>query len=347
VKGATQVVEILEAFDLTRSLRQTARLAGCSPATVARYLRLREAGRTVAERTRRDELVDPFRVKLQAWIERSRGRLRADVAHRKLLDLGYAGSERTTRRAVARAKQSYAAGHRRVYRPWIPEPGMWLQFDWGHGPVVAGRQSLLWCAWLAWSRFRVIIPTWDRTLPTVVACLDETLRRCGGAPTYGLTDNERTVTIDRVAGIPVRHPELVAAGRHYGIQIVACQPADPESKGGSEATVRIAKADLVPTAANLLDEYVSFGELRAACDAFCETVNAREHRETRQPPVERLAAERAAFTPCRPRRTPSPSGRRGWSTTTPPYASARPATRSRTPWSLSGSGSGSPATSWW
>ncbi|MFD1276094.1 hypothetical protein ACFQ51_43810 [Streptomyces kaempferi] len=28
-------------------------------------------------------------------------------------------------------------------------------------------------------------------------------------------------------------------------------PYDPESKGGAEATVRIAKADLVPTSANL------------------------------------------------------------------------------------------------
>lgn len=109
-----------------------------------------------------------------------------------------------------------------------------------------------------WNRFRVVIPTHDRTLPTVIACLDETLRRFGGAPTYALTDNERTVTIDRVAGIAVRHPELVAAGRHYGLQIVACQLADPESKGGSESTVKIAKADLVPTEANLLPAYETF-----------------------------------------------------------------------------------------
>jgi len=32
-------------------------------------------------------------------------------------------------------------------------------------------------------------------------------------------------------------------------------PADPQSKGGSENTVKIAKADLVPTSANLLEQY--------------------------------------------------------------------------------------------
>ena len=26
-----------------------------------------------------------------------------------------------------------------LYRPWVPEPGMWAQFDWGDGPVVGGR----------------------------------------------------------------------------------------------------------------------------------------------------------------------------------------------------------------
>jgi hypothetical protein len=81
-------------------------------------------------------------------VERSGGKLRADVAHDKLLGLGYAGSERSTRRAVAEAKRAYRAGHRRVFKPWVPEPGMWLQFDWGQGPSIAGRLTWLWCAWL-------------------------------------------------------------------------------------------------------------------------------------------------------------------------------------------------------
>jgi hypothetical protein len=64
-------------------------------------------------------------------------------------------------------------------------------------------------------------------------------------------------------------------------------------KGGSESTVKVAKADLVPTEANLLDEYGSFAKLRAACDAFCEEVNSRVHRETRRIPAELLVEERA------------------------------------------------------
>ena len=297
MKHAGDVVEILEAFDLTGSLREAARLTGCSPNTVARYVRLRERGQVAADPVRRDQILDPYLAKLEEWVERSHGRVRADVAHEKLCALGFDGSERTTRRAVAEIKRAYTAGHRRVFRPWIPEPGMWFQFDWGKGPRIAGRDTLLWCAWLAWSRYRVIIPTWDRTLPTVIACLDETLRRLGGAPTYALTDNERTVTVDRVAGIAVKHPILVAAARHYGLVIYACVPADPASKGGSESTVKIAKADLVPTDANLLEAYPTFSALRVACAAFCTEVNERPHRETRRPPLELLADERRRLHP--------------------------------------------------
>ncbi|PZS26061.1 MAG: hypothetical protein DLM58_21290, partial [Pseudonocardiales bacterium] len=112
-----------------------------------------------------------------------------------------------------------------------------------------------------WSRYRVVLPSWDRKLGTLLACLDATLRRLGGAPTYLLTDNERTVTTDRVAGVAVRHPVPVTAARHYGLEVQTCVVEDPESKGGSEATVRVAKADLVPTEANLLSQYGSFQEL--------------------------------------------------------------------------------------
>jgi hypothetical protein len=71
-------------------------------------------------------MIDDYLDKLEEWIESSHGKIRADVVHDKLRALGYEGSERTTRRVVAMAKKSYRAGRRRLYRPWVPEPGMWF-----------------------------------------------------------------------------------------------------------------------------------------------------------------------------------------------------------------------------
>lgn len=293
MKSDEEVMEILEAFALTNSYRAAGELAGCSHHTVEHYVALRDQGRLPAAgaQPERAKLMDPFLPKIEEWVEHSRGKVRADVVFDKLQAVGYIGSERTVRRAVAVAKKHYGAGRRRVYRPWVTEPGMWAQWDWGQGPFVEGRVTNLFVAWLAWSRLRVAIATWDRTLPTVIGCLDRSMRIFGGVPTYWLTDNERTITIDHVAGIAVRHPLIVQTANHYGTTIATCVPADPESKGGSEAAVRVAKADLVPTDANLRGDYRSWVELVAACEDFTADINTREHRETRRAPADMLIEE--------------------------------------------------------
>lgn len=62
--------------------------------------------------------------------------------------------------------------------------------------------------------------------------------------TLWLVLGQRTVTTDRVAGVPVRHPVL-AAGRHYDC---------PDLCGGGSHGEGV-QGDLVPAEANLLDEY--------------------------------------------------------------------------------------------
>jgi hypothetical protein len=47
VKSAEEIMNILEAYDLTGSLRDAAELAGCSHRTVAWYVAERERGRAV------------------------------------------------------------------------------------------------------------------------------------------------------------------------------------------------------------------------------------------------------------------------------------------------------------
>jgi transposase len=294
LKTPEEVMEILEAFDATGSLRAAAELVGCDHKTIGHWVRARdEAGGGLPQPARPRPRVEAFAEKIEEWVARSRGKVRADRAHEKLVAMGYQGSERTTRRAVAEAKRRWRAEHGRRTRPWIPEPGLWMQWDYGDGPVIAGRRTALFCAWLAWSRFRFVLPLWDKATPSVVMALDRALRAFGGAPTYALTDNEKTVSIDHIAGIAVRNPQIVSVARHYGLSIETCVPADPQSKGGSEATVRIARADLVPTEHNLRGEYEDFAALEQACVEFCDRVNAREHRITRRAPAVMLIEERA------------------------------------------------------
>ena len=290
-------MEILEAFDLTGSLRAAAELAGCSHHTVARMVAEREAAGRQPPRSTRPGLMDEFLPKVEEWVDRSKGKIRADAAHEKLLAMGFTGSERTSRRAVAQVKASYRVGRVRVHRPWVTEPGLWLQYDFGDGPTVGGTRTVLFCAWLSWSRFRVVIALRDRTIPTVFAALDATFRIIGGAPTYVLTDNEKSVTVEHVARVPVRNQQVVAFARHYSVTVHTCQPRDPASKGGVENAVKLAKADIVPTDTNLADEYPDFAALEAACAVFMDKVNGRVHSTTKRIPQLMLAEEQLRLHP--------------------------------------------------
>ena len=148
VKKPEERMEILEAYDLTGSLRGAAALAGCDHKTVARLVAAREAaGGGLPARERRRPMVDLFAEKIDELVDRSRARIRADKAHGVLVTMGYEGSYRTTRRAVAEAKRRWRQRHGRRTRPWIPQPGLWMQWDYGEGPVVAGVQAVLFCAW--------------------------------------------------------------------------------------------------------------------------------------------------------------------------------------------------------
>lgn len=288
-----KAMEILEAYDLTSSLRSAAALCGVDHHTVRRYVAARAAGLDPAAAFGRPTITDPFADKIAEWVARSCGAVRADVVHRKLLAMGFCGSERTTRRVVARLKGEYARATHRIYKPWVSEPGMWLQFDYGQGPLVDGRPTTLFCAWLAWSRFRVVLALSDRTFPSLVSALDRTFRAVGGAPTYLLTDNEKTVTTRHVAGLAVRNRETLGVAHYYGVSVHTCVVADPESKGGSESSVKLAKADVLPRPDNLVTAYPDVASLERACAETTTRFNTRVHRETGERPVDRLARERA------------------------------------------------------
>lgn len=126
MKDAVETMRILSAYDLTKSLRGAAELTGCSHHTVARLVQARDAGQAPGAGASRPRVTDAWLPMIEEWVEVSAGRIRADVVHDKLTAMGYTGSERSTRRAVAEVKAAWRAGRRRVHRPWITEPGGWL-----------------------------------------------------------------------------------------------------------------------------------------------------------------------------------------------------------------------------
>ena len=73
MKRAEEVMEILEAYDVTGSLRGAAALAGCDHKTVAQVGRgAGGGGWRAAGASARRPLVDPFAEKIEELVDRSR-----------------------------------------------------------------------------------------------------------------------------------------------------------------------------------------------------------------------------------------------------------------------------------
>jgi hypothetical protein len=141
---------------------------------------------------------------------------------------------------------------------------------------------------------------------------------------------------------------MVVAAHHDGLTVATCVVADPEAEGGSQATVRIAKADVMLTDANLRCAYRQFGDLGAPRVELCDQIHARPHRVSGRPPVDMLVEEpsRLRRLPVQPYRLPSD---RAASSDAPPPRSTSTGASTRCPVSCAvrRSGSGSTAMRSW
>ena len=179
------------------------------------------------------------------------GRVRADVAHDKLWR--WATGARSARpggrwrRCAGRGWRASAGaspmGARA--RPVVP-------VGLRDGPLVGGAATLVVL------RVAGVVPVPGGAAdPRQVVADGDRLPRHDVAPVRGLPDlrvDRQREDGDRRARRPDRDPQPGHGRRGGPLRPDGgeCLPADAPSKGGSEATVRVAKADLVPTDANLL-----------------------------------------------------------------------------------------------
>jgi SnoaL-like domain len=188
---------------------------------------------------------------------------------------------------VAVAKQAWRAEHRRGRRPAVWSPGEHLVIDWGSEDGLH-----VFCAVLAWCRFRFVRFAAGERAETTLALLAECFEVLGGVPGKVLVDRMGCLKGGVVANVVVPTAEYVRFAGHYGFRPGFCEAADPESKGIVEHLVGYAKSDLMPQA--------PFGDLaaaNAAAAAWCAEVNGAVHSEICAVPAEPLVIERELLGP--------------------------------------------------
>ena len=274
------------AYQEVGSYRAAAEICGTTDKTVKRVV---EAAQRVEALGSGGEVAvahnyDPVSTIVAERVKRTSGRITAKRLLPVAVAAGYTGSARNFRRAVAEAKAEWRRDHHRGRRPGVWAPGDMLVFDWGEiGPL------FVFCAVLAWSRFRFVFFADNLRADTTMGALALCMETIGGVPKTLLTDRMGCLKGGTVAGLVIPTPDYVRFVTHYGTRPDFCEGADPESKGIVEALVSYVKSDL------MIPEELSVTDLKGANAKgvlWCNETNAQLHSEIAAVPAERLVLER-------------------------------------------------------
>jgi transposase len=276
-------MNMTNAYREVGSLRGAAAMCGCDPKTIKRALARVAAGDEPARRSERARNYDVVVDVVGARVNKTSGRISAKRLLPEARAAGYTGSARNFRRLVAEAKSDWRREHHRRRRPAVWSPGDTLVIDWG------SEGSLhVFCAVLAWSRWRFVRFAADERAETTFAMLAECFEALGGVPKVVLADRMGCLKGGVVANVVIPTPDYVRFATHYRVRPDFCEGGDPASKGIVENLVGYAKSDLVVPAApdaEHLDEANRHGR------AWCDEVNAQPHSEICAVPAERLVTE--------------------------------------------------------
>ena len=212
------------------------------------------------------------------------------------------GVENASRLFVEIQKRGYAGGLtqvKKVLRPWRSEgqerafvrfetaPGEQAQMDWGHFGNWGGRRLYGFALTLCWSRMQYVKFTQRQDAETLLHCMVHAFSYFGGVTATVLTDNMKTVVLDRVDGHPRFHARLLDFASYYGFVPRACHPYRPQTKGKIESTIRYIKSSFWPGLS-----FDSLAELNRQALTWCGEANRRVHATTREVPAERFPHER-------------------------------------------------------
>jgi transposase len=281
-------MDMVAAYADVGTYRGAADLCGTTPKTVKRAVQRHRHGDAALERADRGHNYDAVRDVVAERVGKTKARISAKRLLPEARAAGYEGSARNFRRLVAEAKSAWRAQNHRGRRPGVWSPGETVIIDWG---TEAGVH--IFCAVLAWSRWRFVRFATDERAVTTLRLLAECFEVLGGVPKVVLADRMGCLKGAVVANVVVPTPDYVRFATHYGFRPDFCEAADPESKGMVEHLVGYAQRDLVVPQA----PFVALATANVAAAAWCDEVNAAVHSEICSVPTERLGTERSLLTP--------------------------------------------------
>jgi transposase len=271
-------MEIQGLYQQGVAVSEIARRLGMDRKTVRKYL---HKAPVPYARPDRPKKVDPFCAYLRERWEQ--GVTNAYQLFREIQKRGYPGGVTQVGHLVHpwRAEQQ-----ERAFVRFETAPGEQSQMDWGHFGNWAGRRLYGFALSLCYSRMRYVEFTQRQDSETLLNCLVHAFHYFGGVTASILTDNMKTVVVDRVDGEPQWNLRFLDFAAYYGFLPRVCHPYRPQTKGKIESTIRYLRTSFWPGL-----RFDSLVELNRQAFQWCEEANRRVHATTREVPADRWPNE--------------------------------------------------------
>ncbi|RLD03270.1 MAG: IS21 family transposase [Chloroflexi bacterium] len=276
------------------SRRAIARRLGIHRRTVRKALAYTDRPPKRSSRNR-GSIIDPFRgwtlAKLQQYPE-----LKSPRIFEMLKERGYEGGLSLVRQTVAQLRPST----KRAYQTQHFEPGESAQVDWGtweYLDVTGGRRRISFFSMvLCHSRLLYVEFFLGTAMEFWLQAHRHAMEYFGGVPGKVVVDNCKTAVLKARTATesPVLNPYYQSFADHYGFDIIACDPYQPNQKGGVENTIGYIRTSFLggrePTSVEAMNA--------SAQNWLVKTANCRVHGTTNRKPREHFeAAEKDILIP--------------------------------------------------
>ena len=275
----------------TMSKAAMARIMGCDPRTVKRYLEGYEPKkkRKILKKSKLDEFKETIISKLEIGC--------TSMAIFKFIQKdGYTGSYSLVADFVQKHKVEQI---KKATIRFETAPGLQAQVDWKENLKMISKQGELFevdifLMVLGYSRTKFVKLTSNKTQKTLFECMNEAFKYFGGIPKEIVFDNMATV-VDRVnsrIGNVKLNTKFVQYSKDIGFNPITCRIYRPQTKGKVESL-----AKLVDRLQVYNHEFETYEELEKIVKMFMNEINNEISQGTNMKPIERLTKETKYLLP--------------------------------------------------
>ena len=275
----------------TMSKAAMARIMGCDPRTVKRYLEgyKPKMKRKILKKSKLDKFKETIISKLEIGC--------TSMAIFKFIQKdGYTGSYSLVADFVQKHKEEQI---KKATIRFETAPGLQAQVDWKENLKMISKHGELFevnifLMVLGYSRTKFVKLTSDKTQKTLFKCMNEAFKYFGGVPKEIVFDNMATV-VDRAnsrIGNVKLNTKFVQYSKDIGFNPITCRIYRPQTKGKVESL-----AKLVDRLQVYNHEFETYEELEKIVKMFMKEINNEISQGTNMKPIERLEKETKYLLP--------------------------------------------------